>query len=159
MRIAAWHRLLDLVAPPAKRAFAASGVKATRPLNFRGGILSYASGEPVTLRGVSLFWSQWAPAFYNPELVQWLANDWKVDVIRIPVAATAPGFLDSPQTEVAKAITVIDAAIACGLYVVVDWHGHHPHTEQAIQFFEIIARRYGDDPHILYESWNEPDTA
>merc|ERR1740120_166887 len=33
--------------------------------------------EPVQLRGVSLFWSQWEPEFWNAECVAWLADDWQ----------------------------------------------------------------------------------
>jgi endoglucanase len=108
------------------------------------------------LRGVSLFWSQWMPQFYNGELVRWLARDWHTDVIRVPVGAAAPGYLSDPEGELAKTCAVVEAAIEAGIYVLVDWHAHEPWTEEARTFFGTIARRYGDCPNILYESWNEP---
>ncbi|MEP7007367.1 MAG: glycoside hydrolase family 5 protein [Sphingomonas bacterium] len=125
-------------------------------LRFTEGRLRSANGDHVMLRGVSLFWSQWAPAFYNARIVQWLAADWRINVLRVPIAAAAPGYLSDPGAEFEKAATVVDAALRCGLYVIVDWHGHEPHTEQAINLFEQFTRRYLDCPNILYESWNEP---
>jgi endoglucanase len=116
-------------------------------------------GRAVTLRGVSLFWSQWKPEFFNRKLVSWLTRDWRINVIRLPVAATSPGYLTDPSRELAKATEVIDAAIACGIYAVVDWHGHEPHTEQALGFFEAVATRYPDSPNVLFELWNEPNSS
>jgi len=125
-------------------------------LTFEGGSLRAANGEAVMLRGVSLFWSQWAPQFYNSQLVHWLAEDWSIDIIRVAVAATSPGYLSDPEHETAKAKTVIDAAICAGIYVLVDWHSHDPETHAASTFFRSIAIAYGDCPYIMYETWNEP---
>jgi len=113
-------------------------------------------GRPIVFRGVSLFWSQWKPQFFNGNVVRWLSEDWKIDVIRIPIAATDPGFLSDPAGETAKAMAVIDAAIRCGIYALVDWHGYDPATDSAILFFETIARRYRDVANVMYELWNEP---
>jgi len=116
-----------------------------------------AHGEPVTLRGMSLFWSQWAPQYYTAETVEWLARDWKVDVVRAAIAAegndSARQHLDR---EFAKASTVIDAAVANGLYVVVDWHAHRAYPEEATRFLTAIAAKYGHLPNLIYEDWNEP---
>ena len=111
----------------------------------------------MTLRGVSLFWSQWAPNFYNRDLISWLVSDWQIDVLRIPVAACSPGYLSDPDAELRKAETAIEAAISNGIYVIVDWHAHDPHTQQAIEFFTKVSSRWGSKPNLIYETWNEPD--
>lgn len=114
-------------------------------------------GQPVTLRGMSLFWSQWAPHYYKAETVAWLASDWKVTVVRAAIAAEGPdSALDHMDREIAKAGTVIDAAVAQGIYVIVDWHAHRQHPEQAQVFLTALARRYGHLPNVIWEPFNEP---
>lgn len=113
-------------------------------------------GEPVVLRGMSLFWSQWMPQFYNADAIQWLADDWKVTVVRAAVAVPEGGYLENPERETAKAEAAIEAAIAAGVYVIVDWHAHQPEPEAARRFFAHIARKYGQHPNLIYETYNEP---
>jgi endoglucanase len=115
------------------------------------------SGKPVTLRGMSLFWSQWEPEYYSRASVDWLVDDWKISVIRVATAAEGD---DSARQhfdrELAKASVVIDAAIARGIYVIVDWHAHHAYPADAERFLIAIAQRYGNTPNVIYETWNEP---
>ncbi|MXP26704.1 cellulase family glycosylhydrolase [Altererythrobacter indicus] len=119
-------------------------------------------GAPVTLRGMSLFWSQWMPQYYNKATIDTLASDWKVDVVRAAIGVDtgsdepAGGILQNYEAERDRAFAVIDAAIDDGIYVVVDWHAHQPHPEEAIRFFKEVAHRYGAYPNIIYETWNEP---
>ena len=148
-----------LLAFAAQPAWAQSGtpVACHGALSVRDGQIVGEHGEPVTLRGMSLFWSQWAPQYYSAETVAWLAQDWQVDVVRAAIAAEGN---DSARQhfdrEFAKASTVIDAAVANGLYVVVDWHAHRAYPEEAERFLTAIARKYGHLPNLIYEDWNEP---
>ena len=114
--------------------------------------------EPVQLRGMSLYWSQWQGDFYNRDAVRWLVNDWKCTVIRAAMAVEEGGYLENPDEEKNKVITVIDAAIEAGVYVIVDWHDHdaHQHASQSREFFGEIAQRYADVPNLIYEPYNEP---
>ena len=44
----------------------------------------------------------------------------------------------------------------------VDWHSHHAedYHEEAKEFFAEVAQKYGDQPNLIYEIYNEPlDTA
>ena len=126
-------------------------------LSVKDGKIVGAHGEPVTLRGMSLFWSQWAPQYYAAETVEWLAKDWKVDVVRAAIAAEgSDSALRHFDRELAKASTVIDAAVANGLYVIVDWHAHRAYPDEAERFLTAIARKYGHLPNLIYEDWNEP---
>lgn len=113
-------------------------------------------GRPAMLRGMSLFWSQWMPQFYNAECVRWLRDDWNVNVVRAAIPPFPNGFVQQPERELAKARAVIDAAIASGIYVIVDWHAHQAGTEACQRFFAEIAEAYGAQPNLIYEPWNEP---
>lgn len=125
-------------------------------LRIEAGRLVDQHGQPVTLRGMSLFWSQWMPQFYNADAVRWLRDDWRATVVRAAIAVPAGGYLENPEAETAKAEAVIEAAIDAGVYVIVDWHAHDPEPEAAARFFAHIADRYGDHPNVIYETWNEP---
>jgi endoglucanase len=146
-------------APPAVADAAPAGtpVACHGALAVKDGRIVGAHGEPVTLRGMSLFWSQWGPQYYTAETIDWLAKDWKVDVVRAAIAAESN---DSARQhfdrEFAKASTVIDAAVANGLYVVVDWHAHRTYPEEATRFLTAIAEKYGHFPNLIYEPFNEP---
>jgi endoglucanase len=85
---AALAALLALLPPAAlAEAPANSPVACHGALAVKDGQIVGAHGEPVTLRGMSLFWSQWAPQYYSAETVAWLAQDWQVDVVRAAIAA------------------------------------------------------------------------
>ncbi len=109
------------------------------------------------LRGMSLFWSQWNGKYYTADVVNWLADDWNINVIRAAMAVDQGGYASNEQ-EKEKVFRVIDAAINRGIYVVVDFHAHNAvaYQKEAITFFTEIAKRYGHHPNIIYEPWNEP---
>lgn len=138
-------------APPLQTAVQRHG-----RLSVRGNRIVDAQGEPIVLRGMSLFWAQWMPQFYNAEAIRWLRDDWNVNAVRAAIPPRPGGYVEHPEREMAKAVAVIDAAIANGIYVIVDWHAHQPETDAALRFFDEIARRYGAQPNIIYEPWNEP---
>ena len=125
----------------------------------QGNKLVDRNGNPVVLRGMSFFWSQWMPQFYNYDCVRWLRDDWKCTVIRAAMGIESGGYLANPAVEKAKVKAVIDACIALGIYVVVDWHDHnaHNHRSEAIAFFQEIANAYGNTPNLIYEIYNEPE--
>lgn len=125
-------------------------------LQVRGNRVVDAHGTPITLRGASLFWSQWEPQFYNRSAIAWLKRDWHVSAIRAAIAAKSGGFDKDPVGQLRLARAAIDAAIELGLYVIVDWHAHDPLPDNAIRFFSEIARRYRGVPNLIYEPYNEP---
>lgn len=120
------------------------------------------TGEPANLHGMSLFWSQWGHTYWNAGAVENLATDWNVDLVRAAVGVEAnaddKGYLTDPARETARAKAVVDAAIANGLYVIVDWHDHlaHQHVDQAKTFFTEMASSYAGVPNVIYEIYNEP---
>jgi len=116
------------------------------------------NGKPLALHGMSLFWSQWMPQFYNADAVKWLRDDWGCTVVRAAMAIEHGGYLKNPKREKERVLTVVRAAIDLGIYVIVDWHDHnaHRHTAQAKAFFAELAEKYAEYPNVLYETWNEP---
>ncbi|MDG5488593.1 glycoside hydrolase family 5 protein [Sphingomonas sp. BGYR3] len=125
-------------------------------LQVRDGRLTDQSGKPVTLRGMSLFWSQWIGKYWNEPTVRRLRDDWGITLIRAAVAVDQGGYREHPDREWAKLETVVDAAVALGLYVIVDWHAHEPHPADAAAFFARVAQRWGALPNLIYEPYNEP---
>ena len=65
-------------------------------------------------------------------------------------------YIDDPQKGVECVQAVVDAAIANGVYVIIDWHSHGIRTEEAKGFFTQMATRYKGVPNVIYEIFNEP---
>jgi endoglucanase len=127
-------------------------------LKVSGNRITGKSDSALQLRGMSFFWSQWMGKFYNANVVKWLKDDWYCNIIRAAMAVEQGGYLTAPDTEKQKVFDLVDAAIANGIYVIVDWHDHNAsnHLQQASQFFVEIAKKYGDKPNLIYEPFNEP---
>ena len=129
-------------------------------LHVVGNEIHDAQDQAIQLRGMSLFWSQWASPFYNAQVVHTLATDWGATVVRAAIAVESGGYLENPAAEMARLETIVDAAVAEGIYVIVDWHDHnaHQHTAQAQTFFGAVATKYGNVPNVILEVWNEPES-
>jgi len=136
----------------------AQPVKKHGALKVIGTQLCDSNNNPLVLRGVSYGWHNWWPRFYNGASVKWLADDWKVSVVRAAMGIEpGNGYIDNPQWSTEKVKTIIDAAIASDIYVIIDWHSHNINQQEAIAFFKEMARTYGKHPHVIYEIFNEPD--
>ncbi|PJJ48112.1 cellulase family glycosylhydrolase [Hymenobacter chitinivorans] len=120
------------------------------------------NSQPVSLAGNSLFWSNdgWGgEKYYTANTVSWLRNNWNAKVVRVAMGVEdAGGYISNPTGNRQKVKTVVDAALAQGLYVIIDWHSHHAESyqTQAIAFFQDMARTYGNTPNVIYEVYNEP---
>ena len=145
--------ILILFAAP---AFAETAVERHGQLRVQGNRILDKNGEPVMLRGMSLFWSQWQGKYYNEDAIRWLRDDWNVNVVRAAMGVHSGGYVENKEREARKVERAIDAAIKLGIYVLVDWHAHEPAPGEAAIFFDRIARKYGDHPNIIYEPYNEP---
>ena len=128
-------------------------------LQVAGNRIVGAHGRPVSLAGNSFYWSQWMGRLYTAETVAWLKRDWNATLVRAALGVSRhDGYLGNPERNLARVTTVVDAAIANDIYVLIDWHDHHAHehAEQAVAFFSDMARRYGNSPNVIYEIFNEP---
>ena len=116
-------------------------------------------GNIVQLKGMSFYWS--TPGWigigdYNAGTVNTLADTWKCTVVR--AAYDRNNGNDNGWSQVK---TVIDAAIAKGIYVILDWHSHtaHEQASTAISFFTQKATEYKNTPNVIFEVYNEPIVA
>jgi endoglucanase len=127
-------------------------------LRVQGNRVVDKAGQPIQLRGMSLFWSQWSD-FYLAKNVDVLVDDWKATVVRAALGVeNEGGYLQATAANTAKVRAVVDRAIERGIYVIIDWHDHHAqdHEAQAITFFKEMAMSYGKQPHVIFEVYNEP---
>jgi len=123
-------------------------------LSVKGNKIVGQHGNPVALRGMSFFWNTpgWGgESFYTAGALNTLADDWKVDIVRVAV--------DPEQTNQNNWKTIVTAAKAKGIYVIIDFHAHSKDLSgSAKTFFEGLAKdaNYKNVPNILYEIFNEP---
>ena len=116
----------------------------------------------VSFAGNSFFWSNTgfgAEKYYTKEVVDWLQEDWNATIVRAAMGVDEfGGYLSDPQGNKDRVKTIVDAAIANGMYVIIDWHSHHAEDYQsdAIAFFQEMAQTYGNTPNVIYEIYNEP---
>jgi len=119
-------------------------------------IVSSKTNMPVALRGMSFFWNNttWGSIgepYYTTGVVNTLADDWKVDVVRVAI--------DPGNTGAQNWKTVVAAAKTKGIYVIVDFHAHNKDRQSAaVEFFRGLSNSadYKNVPNIIYEVFNEP---
>jgi len=127
-------------------------------LHVSGGQLLGEAGQPAVLRGHAISWDNWWPQYHNADVVSWLRSDWCVDVVRPAMGIEPEGaYLENSDVSKARMTSVVDAAIANGIYVIIDWHAHDIAQDEAIAFFSEMAQTYGGTPNVIYEVFNEPD--
>ncbi|CAG8999215.1 MAG: Endoglucanase Z [Candidatus Celerinatantimonas neptuna] len=119
-------------------------------------------GEAESLAGNSFFWSNtgWGQEkFYNASVVKWLKSDWGSTIVRAAMGVDNDGsYLTDPDGNLSRVETVVNAAIANDMYVIIDFHTHHgeSHKAAAIKFFKKMATLYGSYNNVIYEIYNEP---
>ena len=130
-------------------------------LKVKHGRIVNQNGVPPQLHGVSFSWSIWqGQKFYTPAVVDWLASDFKISIMRAAMAVQPDsGYLQKPEMQVQLIQSVVDEAIKDGIYVLIDWHDHHSnlHVAQSKAFFAMMAKKYAGVPNVIYEIWNEPE--
>jgi len=110
------------------------------------------------LHGMSFGWHNWWARFYNAEAVHELATKWNCTVIRAAMGVEPDsGYLKSPERSIALMKNVIEACIKENVYVIIDWHDHNIHQKEAVEFFSMMSKQYGNYSHVIYEIYNEPD--
>lgn len=143
--------------------FTASNLLMAAPpeLSVEGSTIT-ADGQPASLSGMSLFWSNtgWgSEKYYNAESVRGVKEFFEGNLVRAAMGVEdSGGYLSDPEANLQRLYTVVDAAIANDMYVIIDWHSHYAHEyeQEAVEFFQTVARKYGNTSHVIYEIFNEP---
>lgn len=130
-------------------------------LSVKGNQIINKDGEAVSLAGNSLFWSNtgWGGEdFYQTSVVDWLYEDWGATIVRAAMGVDKEGGYIVDATNKEKTMTIVDAAIDKGMYVIIDWHSHYAehYEKEAITFFQDMATLYGKHANVIYEIYNEP---
>ena len=118
--------------------------------------------NPVSLAGNSFYWSNngWGGEnYYKTQVVDWLALDWGTSIVRASMGVDdIGGYLQDKNGNINKVKVIVDAALAKGLYVIIDWHTEnaHKYPDEAVDFFTQMALLYGKNDNIIYEIFNEP---
>ena len=117
-------------------------------LRVEGAHIIDSNDRKTALKGVSLGWHNWWPQYYNPSVVAYLSRNWHITVIRAAIGVEPDGgYLEIPDKSETHIKTVIDAAIANGIYVIIDWRSHDIYLEEAEAFFSRMAQQYAG--HLL----------
>ncbi len=144
-----------------------SALAGVAPLSVSGNKV-LIGGQVGSIAGSSLFWSNtgWGgEKYYNAKTVAWIKSDWKANLVRASMGVEdSGGYINKTTKAISDAsnktrvYTVVDAAIANDMYVIIDWHSHHAedYKEQAIAFFQEVATKYKDSYNVIYEIYNEP---
>nr|UNG40304.1 glycoside hydrolase family 5 subfamily 2 [Leptura aurulenta] len=127
-------------------------------LSVSGTQLVNQNGQPLQLKGMSLFWSVWMPQYWNQASVDAVHTNCHSNIVRAAMAVEYEGYLTDPNHQMQMVDTVIQAAIKDDIYVIADWHDWHgeDHINQARGFFQQVTQKYAGRPNLLYETYNEP---
>lgn len=139
-----------------------SGYPKVSRLSVKGTQLCDEQGQSVLLRGISSHGLAWYPEYTNYRAMKTL-TEYGANVFRIAMYVEQnDGYLEEPELNKKLMFTAVENSLAAGLYTIVDWHilrdeNPNRHIDEALVAFEEIAKRYGDEPGILYEICNEPN--
>jgi endoglucanase len=130
-------------------------------LSIVGTSLVDENGDAVQLKGVSSMWLNWEDDGFaeNPDALLWMRDHWNLSLIRAAMGVdTAGAYLSNPTLAQSEVETIVENAIAAGVYVLVDWHDHHAslHQDAAVSFFADLSAKYAGVPNLIYEPFNEP---
>jgi hypothetical protein len=162
--------ILKTIAGVALASAITTAYAAVAPISTQGNQV-LIGGTSGSIAGMSLFYSNkdepistiyQSDKFYNPSVVAWLKQDWNANIIRVPIRMSAPGDISTDREgNLARIKTVIDAAIANDMYVVVAWEEALDLSTSipniaAISFYQEIALTYGNNNNIIYEVLHAP---
>lgn len=130
-----------------------------------GSCKGVVAGEEVQVRGMSLYWSLLSQAtmYYSDAGISAMVKDMKIEIIRAAIGTEeywggTPGYIKDPESQLDLVDSVVKAAIKNDIYVIIDWHSHTATDQlaEAVEFFTIVAKKYGQYNNVIFEVFNEP---
>lgn len=137
-------------------------------LHVEGTYLADKDDKLVQLRGVSTHGLGWFPQYVNEAAIRQFNEEWGCNVFRLAMyTAEGAGYCTNGDDQKKKLKDLVhkgvQAAIDEDMYVIIDWHvlqdqDPNKYKDEAKKFFEEMAKTYKDDPHVIYEICNEPNS-
>ncbi len=137
------------------------GVSENGWLQVKGTQLCNERGEPVVLHGMSSHGLQWYGSFASAGAVK-ATGDFGANLFRAAMYTGEGGYLSQPEAMERQLTAAVDAAVQNDMYVIIDWHilsdgNPRSHLKEAKAFFTKMAKKYQDQPAVLFELCNEPN--
>lgn len=134
-------------------------------LRVENGSLVDQQGEAYQMHGVSTHGLAWFPEYVSEETFRTFRNDWDADLMRLAMYSGENGGYSNggDRKELKNLIDRgVEYASGLGMYVIIDWHvlgegNPNIYKEDAIEFFDEMSRKYGDQGNVIYEICNEPN--
>lgn len=124
-------------------------------------------GNVVQLKGISTHGINWFPDYVNYDLMSEFNEQTDINTFRVAMyTEDYNGYLNTDSASQQQLLDLIDQAVEYAvdldMYVIIDWHilnDNNPlnHTQEAIQFFELMSSKYGDLDNVIFEICNEPN--
>jgi len=146
-------------------------------LHTRGKKVLDAGGKPVWLYGVNIASLEWSTdGEHIEESVNRAINDWKVNLIRLPLAqdqwfGKRTNQMDGGAAYRALVDKLVDTCAAGRVYIDLDLHwsdcgiwvneggtlGQHSMPDKnSVAFWQDMATRYKNQPIVIFDLYNEP---
>jgi hypothetical protein len=132
------------------------------PLHVAGNKVLNAEDKEVWLQGVNIMSLDWNPQGERVLLSTKVAiEDWKANIIRLPVSEKYWFGKDSTQKDGGKAYReLVDAVINLvanrGAYVLLDLHRYRAPRAEDADFWKDAAALYKNHPALIFDLFNEP---
>lgn len=157
---------IQTVPPAPEDPTGTTPVAAHGQLSVKGTQLVDKNGKGYQLRGMSTHGITWFPDFVNENAFRTLRDDWNTNVVRMAMYVDEWGngqcYMKNKAGSRQLLEKGVDICIKLGMYVIIDWHVLNPgdptaYTDEAIEFFKDMSKKYADYPNIIYEIVNEPN--
>ncbi len=130
------------------------------PLHTSGTKILNDKNEQVRLRGINLISTNWGEKYekWNPTAIDVATKDWHANVIRTRLYQHE--FESNPAAFFLKLETeILNPARRNGLHVILHpWFGENQSLpdKKGLMMWLSVAKRYQNDPHIIYDLLAEP---
>lgn len=131
-------------------------------LHVVGNQVQTLSGKTVWLQGVNVPSLEWSTRGDNVlRSITVAIDDWKANIIRLPVHADRWFGKGSDQKDGGKSYRelvdqAIEAAETRTAYLILDLHHYRAPTEESLKFWQDAAARYKNRPSVIFDLLNEP---